>query len=281
MAKKRIDLLLVQLGLFDTRSKAQSAIMAGVVFANGKKTDKAGEQVEEGAKIEVKGDASPYVGRGGVKLEHALKVFDIDVKERAALDIGASTGGFTDCLLKRGARLVYAVDVGYGQIAWSLRKDPRVVVVERTNARYLRPEELYSVKGKGERVSGEKASLAVIDVSFISLSKVLPAVCDLLSDDGEVVALVKPQFEAGREQVEKGGLVKDKKVQAGVLEAVVSDAKKLGLKFAGATFSPITGADGNIEFFVHLSKLGENKELDAFKIIEEAWQKNTPSVSPP
>jgi len=272
MAKKRIDLLLVEHGLFDTRSKAQAAIMAGIVFIDDRRIDKAGALVSQDAKCEVRGASAPYVGRGGVKLEHALKVFDIDVKEKIALDVGASTGGFTDCLLKRGAKLVYAIDVGYGQIAWNLRKDPRVVVIERTNARYLRPEELYGGSGTGDRGTG-RASLAVIDVSFISLSKVLPAVCDLLTDNGEVVALVKPQFEAGREQVEKGGLVKDKKVQAGVLEVVVSDAQKLGLKFAGATFSPITGADGNIEFFVHLSKLGENKELDAVKLAEEAHER--------
>jgi 23S rRNA (cytidine1920-2'-O)/16S rRNA (cytidine1409-2'-O)-methyltransferase len=267
--KERIDQLLVKNGLFETRTKAQAAIMAGVVYVEGKRIDKAGTLVQGDARCEVRGANCPYVSRGGLKLERALEVFNIDVKDRACLDVGASTGGFTDCLLQKGAKLVFAIDVGYGQIALKLRNDPRVVVVERTNARNLRAEELYKGLGTGDKGPG-KASLAVIDVSFISLSKIFPAIYDLLSDDGEIVALVKPQFEAGREQVEKGGIVKDPKVQAEVLENVVASGRKLKLKFRGATYSPITGADGNIELLVYFSKPGENQELDAAKVVDEA-----------
>ena len=268
--KERLDQLLFEKGLYESRSKAQAAIMAGVVYVNEKKIEKAGIRVGRDSRFEIRDPRNSYASRGGIKLEHALNTFDIDVKDKTILDVGASTGGFTDCLLKAGAGKVYAIDVGYGQIAWKLRKDPRVEVIERTNVRYLKPEELYSVRGKREEVGGEKASLATIDVSFISLSKILPAVYDLLTDDGEVIALVKPQFEAGREQVGKGGLVKDEKVQARVLTDVVKFAGEIGFKLRGATFSPISGADGNIEFFVYLSKLGENVKLDAVKIVEEA-----------
>lgn len=270
--KERIDQLLVRKGLFETRAKAQAAIMAAIVFADGKMVDKAGTPVDPDAKIDIKGETLQYVGRGGLKLEHALNVFNIDVSGKTVLDVGASTGGFTDCLLQKGAAKVYAIDVGYGQIALKLRNDKRVVMVERTNARYLKAEELY--EGLGARGQGlEKAGLAVIDVSFISLSKIFPAVYDLLSDDGEIVALVKPQFEAGREQVEKGGIVKDPKVRAEVIKNVVDSAKSLKLKFKGATYSPIKGADGNVEFLVHLGKLGKNAELDAGKLVEEAGLK--------
>lgn len=266
MKKERLDQILVKKGFFETRSKAQAVIMAGLVFVDGKKIEKSGTSVLEDSHIEVKGEGLPYVSRGGLKLEQALNTFNVDVKDKIILDVGASTGGFTDCLLQRGAKMVYAIDVGYGQISLKLRNDPRVVVVERTNVRYLRPEELY--KGREE-----KASLAVIDVSFISLAKVFPAICDLLSDDGEIVALVKPQFEAGREQVEKGGIVRDKKVQVEVLDNVIASGPKLGLKLKGATYSPIKGADGNIELFVHFSKLGGNVKVDSNKIVEEAWRK--------
>ncbi len=272
--KTRLDQLLVEAGFFESRAKAQSTILAGIVYVNDRKADKAGHSFPKDSKIEIRGETLAYVSRGGLKLESALKKFNVEAQDRTVLDIGSSTGGFTDCLLAQGAKHVYAIDVGYGQLAWKLRSDPRVVVVERTNVRYLKTEELYGKKlsvvgGQGS----EKASLAVIDVSFISLSKVLPAVHDLLSEDGEVVALVKPQFEAGREQVERGGLVKDENVQAQVLNDVVSAALKLGFKLKGAIHSPIKGADGNIEFFVHLSKLGEGIKLEAAKTVKEAHEK--------
>lgn len=187
-----------------------------------------------------------YVSRGGVKLEHALKVFEIEVKDKIAIDVGASTGGFTDCLLQYGAAKVYAIDVAYGQFAWKLRQDPKVVVVERTNVRYLTPEKLYAGK--------QKAELATIDVSFISLSKILPAVYNLLADKAEVIALIKPQFEAKRKQVERGGIVKDKKVHEEVIEKVKAQAQATGFEAKGVIQSPITGADGNVEFFICLIK---------------------------
>jgi len=192
-------------------------------------------------------ETHPYVSRGGVKLEHALKEFKIEVEGKVALDVGASTGGFTDCLLKHGANKVYAVDVGYGQLDWKLRKDPRVIVVERTNIRYLTPEKLYG--------RDPKADLAAIDVSFISLSNVLPSVFELLTKEAEVVALVKPQFEARREQVERGGIVRDEKVRQEVIEKVKTAAEKLGFAVKGTARSPIEGADGNIEFLIHLVKV--------------------------
>ncbi len=273
MDKERIDQLLVKKGFFETRSKAQAAIIAGIVYVDNQKTTKSGTKVPEDSKIEIKGKALPYVSRGGLKLEHALKTFKVKIEDSIVIDIGASTGGFTDCLLKQGAKKVYAVDVGYGQLAWKLRGDPGVVVVERTNIRYLKPEGLYKSK-----TEDEKASLATIDVSFISLSKVLPAVYNLLSDEGEVIALVKPQFEARREQVEKGGLVKDRGVQVEVLRKVVKSAEEIGFKFREATYSPIKGADGNIEFFVYLSKVGSSATFKASEIVEEARKKLTPSA---
>jgi len=188
----------------------------------------------------------PYASRGGIKLEHALREFKVEVKDKIALDVGASTGGFTDCLLQHGAKQVYAVDVGYGLLAWKLRKDPRVTVVERTNIRYLTPDKIYAEKPPAE--------LAVIDVSFISLSKVLPAVYNLLKDQGQVLALIKPQFEARREQVGRGGVVREESVHAEVIEKVKKSAQALGFTVAGLTPSPITGADGNVEFFIHLKK---------------------------
>ena len=193
-----------------------------------------------------KKEAHPYVSRGGVKLEHALKEFQVEVEGKVALDVGASTGGFTDCLLKHGAAKVYTVDVGYGLLEWKLRKDPRVKVVERTNVRYLTPEQLY-----GE---APKADLATIDVSFISLSNVLPSVYELLTKEAEVVALIKPQFEARREQVERGGIVRDEKVRQEVIEKVKAAAEKLGFSVKGMTASPIKGADGNVEYLMYMGK---------------------------
>ena len=245
-AKKRIDQILTEQGTFPSRAKAQAAIMAGLVYVNGQKVDKAGTLILAETPLEVRGQPHPYVGRGGVKLEKALDKFNIIVKDKVALDIGASTGGFTDCLLQNGAAKVYAVDVGYGQLDWKLRQDERVKVFERTNARHLKLSDF------GLRTSD--IGLCVIDVSFISLSKILPAVYNLLADQAEVIALIKPQFEAKREEVGKGGIVKDEKVRAEVVEKTRQKAEAIGFKAQGVIESPITGADGNVEFLIHLVK---------------------------
>lgn len=250
--KKRLDQYLVEKKFFENRTKAQAAIMAGEILVDEQKIDKAGTPVKEESSIRILGKNMPYVGRGGLKLEKALDEFQIDPKGRICLDIGASTGGFTDCLLQRGAAKVYAVDVGYGQLDLRLRNDPRVVVFERTNARYLTPQKLY---GENFNVT-EIATLAVIDVSFISLSNIFPAVFDLLASGGDVVALVKPQFEAGREFVGRGGIVKDPDVHKKVLENTKKHAEGSGFTFVRSTISPISGADGNIEFLAHLRKAG-------------------------
>ena len=220
--------------------------MAGLVFVNSQKVDKAGSFFHSDAKIEVKGDAIPYVSRGGIKLAKALDEFGIEVKGKVGLDIGASTGGFTDCLLQRGAAKVYSVDVGYGQIDWKLRQDPRVKVIERTNARYLKLSDL--------GLSVSDITLSVIDVSFISLSKILPAVYQVITEGAEVIALIKPQFEAARKQVGKGGIVKDDKVRAEVIERIKKSAQDSGFTVKGTIQSPIEGADGNVEFLIHLVK---------------------------
>ena len=253
MAKIRLDQLLVDQKHFESRTKAQSSIMAGLVFVDGQKATKAGQLIKPDVLIEIKGAEHPYVGRGGLKLEKALSEFKINVEGRVCLDIGASTGGFTDCLLQNGATLVYAIDVGYGQLDWKLRQDSRVKVFERVNARYLTPEQLYN--NNRETVKpGNQADLAVIDVSFISLGKILPAVYNLLAEKAEVVALVKPQFEAGREQVERGGIVRSEKVRQEVVEKVKAEAQGLGFTVSGLIVSPIKGADGNVEFLLYLVK---------------------------
>ncbi|ADU51279.1 hemolysin A [Thermaerobacter marianensis DSM 12885] len=235
----RLDVLLVERGWFDSRSRARAAILAGRVRVDGRVVDKAGATVDPGAQIEVAGDPIPYVSRGGLKLEHALRTFNLTgaVQGAVCADIGASTGGFTDCLLQHGARKVYAIDVGYGQLAWRLRQDPRVVVMERVNARYLAPSDL-----------AEPVHLVTVDVSFISLRLILPAALGVLAPGGGVVALVKPQFEAGPADVGKGGVVRDPAVHRRVLEDVTAAADQLGLTLLGLTASPIRGADGNREF---------------------------------
>ena len=242
--KTRLDQLLVEKGIFPSRTRAQAAILEGIIFVNGERVDKAGAFFSPETAIEIRGEPLPYVSRGGIKLAKALEEFQIEVKGRVVLDIGASTGGFTDCLLQQGAAQVYAIDVGYGQLAWKLRQDPRVVVVERQNVRYLTPEVLYKDQ--------PKANLAVIDVSFISLAKVLPAVYTLLAAPAEVVALIKPQFEAEREQVGKGGLVKNEQVHQAVVAKVQQAASENGFTVKNLIPSPITGADGNKEFLIHL-----------------------------
>lgn len=261
MAKKqRIDVLLVERGLAASRERAQTEIMAGNVFANGQRVDKAGDKFDIEANIEVRGEAIPYVSRGGLKLEKALVSFSICLKGRVCIDVGASTGGFTDCMLKNGAVKVFAVDVGYGQLAWNLRQDPRVVCMDRTNIRYVEPEQI-----------GELVDFATIDVSFISLTKVLPVVSRLLKDDGEIVCLIKPQFEAGREKVGKKGVVRDKEVHKEVVERIVNWAVSQGLGIKGLGFSPIKGPEGNIEYLLYLSQRPEQgKDMIIDELIEKS-----------
>ncbi|MBA2848592.1 TlyA family RNA methyltransferase [Thermosulfuriphilus ammonigenes] len=241
MSRQRLDKLLVQRGLFESRQKAQAAIMAGQVFVEGQRVDKAGALVPEEARVEVRGPVCPYVSRGGLKLEAAIEAFGISVAGKRALDVGASTGGFTDCLLKRGAARVYAVDVGYGQLHWRLRQDPRVVVLERTNARYLRLKDL-----------GELVDLAVIDVSFISLTKIIPAVKKLVVPGGDIIALIKPQFEVGRGEVGRGGVVKDPQKHRKVISRLQDFFAAEGLEDKGLIPSPILGPKGNREFLIWL-----------------------------
>ena len=257
MAKKRLDVLLVERGLADSRQKAQAIIMTGQVYAGERRCDKAGQTLDEEAALEVRGQAMPYVSRGGLKLEKAMRVFPITLKNEIAADIGASTGGFTDCMLKNGASKVYAVDVGYGQLAWAVRNDPRVVCLERTNARYLTKEHI-----------PEPLDFASIDVSFVSLGLILPALRPLLRDGGEAVALVKPQFEAGREKVGKRGVVRDPAVHAEVLEQFLRQAEQSGFSVKGLDFSPIRGPEGNIEYLGYLrTGSGENVPVDLKELV--------------
>jgi len=245
--KKRLDEFIVDKGLAETTQKAQALIMAGLVLVNEQKITKAGQLVDNKLPVRLLGNQNPFVGRGGLKLQKALQTFVLDVANRTCLDIGASTGGFTDCLLQNGAKKVFAIDVGYGQLDWKIRSDKRVVVIEKTNIRYLTPQKLYG------SILIERATLAVIDVSFISLTQVLPAVKELLAPGvSEVVTLVKPQFEAPREAVPKGGVIKDETVYAVVLTKIKAEAERLGFKVLGETDSPIFGADGNREFFLWL-----------------------------
>jgi len=240
--KKRLDVLLTEQGYADTRSKAQAIIMSGQVYVNGQKADKPGVSYEETVELEVRGAACPYVSRGGLKLEKALRDFGVKPEGYVCSDSGASTGGFTDCLLQQGAKKVFAIDVGYGQLDWKIRSDPRVVVMERTNIRYVTPEEL-----------GEPLDLSVIDVSFISLKIVLPAIRELLKPTGQVLCLIKPQFEAGKEKVGKKGVVRDPETHKEVLDHFVALAEELHFAILGLTFSPVKGPEGNIEFLSHLT----------------------------
>lgn len=238
--RQRLDVLLVSKGIFDSRERARRAIMAGLVTADGQRVDKPGTMVREDAEIAVKEDPVAYVSRGGLKLEKALREFSIDISGEVALDVGASTGGFTDCMLKHGARLVYAVDVGYGQLAWQLRQDPRVVVMERTNARYLEADRF-----------DPRPTFATFDVSFISLEKVMPAALGVMSRPGRMVCLIKPQFEAGPEKVGKKGVVRDPAVHREVIRRVLDFAADQGLAAHGLTYSPIRGPEGNIEYLAY------------------------------
>ncbi|TDF99248.1 TlyA family RNA methyltransferase [Paenibacillus piri] len=240
--KERLDILLLEQGFFETREKAKASIMAGLVLVDDEPVDKAGTKISRTAKIHVKGAIHPYVSRGGLKLEKALHYFNIDVKGVTMLDIGASTGGFTDCALQNGAAYVYAIDVGYNQLDWSLRNDPRVHVMERTNFRFMQPNDL----------QGPTPAFASIDVSFISLKLILPPLKGLLANEGEVVALIKPQFEAGREKVPKTGVVREPAVHTDVLQTTLSFAAEAGFVLKGLTHSPIRGGEGNVEFLAYM-----------------------------
>lgn len=241
--KQRLDILMVEKGLAESREKAKAMIMAGLVYIDNQKCDKAGLSVDITKTPEVRGETLRYVSRGGLKLEKAMQNFPITLEGKVTMDIGASTGGFTDCMLQNGAKKVFSVDVGYGQLAWKLRQDERVVNMERTNIRYVTPEDI-----------GCEIDFASIDVSFISLKLVLPVAFNLLSEDGELVALIKPQFEAGREQVGKKGVVRDINVHYSVLETVLDFARSINFHIAGLSYSPIKGPEGNIEYLAYLTK---------------------------
>lgn len=241
--KKRLDILMMERSLAPSREKAKAYIMAGNVYVDGQKEDKAGTMFLDSVRIEVRGNTLPYVSRGGLKLEKAMKNFDITLWDKVCMDVGASTGGFTDCMLKNGAVKVYSVDVGYGQLDWKLRNDLRVVCMEKTNIRYVLPEDI-----------GEPVSFASIDVSFISLTKVLLPVRNLLTQDGEIVCLIKPQFEAGREKVGKKGVVRDPAVHREVIEKVIAYSMSIALEPCNLSFSPVKGPEGNIEYLLHLRK---------------------------
>ena len=246
--KERLDVLLVKKGFYPSRERAKASIMAGIVYVDGQKSDKAGNMVDENAEITVKENLCPYVSRGGLKLEKAMNLWGFPLTDCVCMDIGASTGGFTDCMLQKGARKVYAVDVGYGQLDYKLRMDDRVVNMEKCNIRYLDPQTIE-----------DPIDFISIDVSFISLKLVFPVAARLLREEGCLVCLVKPQFEAGREQVGKKGIVRDRKVHREVIEKVAAYAADCGLKPEGLTFSPVTGAKGNIEYLMYLKKpLAEN-----------------------
>jgi 23S rRNA (cytidine1920-2'-O)/16S rRNA (cytidine1409-2'-O)-methyltransferase len=249
--KKRLDLLLTERGYYETRSKAKSAIMAGRILVNDNLVDKAGTMVRDNDKIVIKGQDIPFVSRGGLKLEKALGVFNLDPKGLESIDIGASTGGFTDCLLQHGAIKVYAIDVGYGQLAWKLRQDDRVVVIERTNFRYLEPEDL-----------NVKVPLIVTDVSFISLRLIIPHATKFLKKNGDIIALIKPQFEVGPERIDKNGVVKDEEIHIEVLKELSKFFIEKGLGLMEIDFSPITGASSkNIEFLIHLCNYKSNNNF--------------------
>ena len=254
MKKERLDVLMVQRNLAESREKAKALIMSGIVYVNGQKEDKAGTSFEETVQIEVRGSTLKYVSRGGLKLEKAMSRFGVQLAGKVCMDVGASTGGFTDCMLQNGAVKVYAVDVGHGQLAWKLRNDDRVICMEKTNIRYVTPEDI-----------GDRIEFSSIDVSFISLTKVLGPVKQLLTDNGQVVCLIKPQFEAGREKVGKKGVVREKSVHLEVIEMVSDYARSIGFGILGLEFSPIKGPEGNIEYLLYLQNYPQ----------EEAGQEET------
>ena len=262
--KERLDILLVKRNLAASREKAKAIIMSGSVFVDGQREDKAGATFPEEAAIEVRGHTLPYVSRGGLKLEKALQNFDVTVEGKVCTDVGSSTGGFTDCMLQNGARRVYAIDVGRGQLDWKLRQDERVVCMEKTNIRYVTPEDI-----------GEPVDFSSIDVSFISLTKVLLPIHNYLTKKGQIVALIKPQFEAGREKVGKKGVVRDKRTHIEVIAMVIQYALSIGFSILNLEFSPIKGPEGNIEYLIHLEKCGEDARIaegiNEEKTVEEAF----------
>lgn len=261
--KERLDVLLVSRGLAASREKAKALIMAGQVYVDGQKEDKAGTMFRQEAAIEVRGNTLKYVSRGGLKLEKAMKSFGLGLDGQVCMDVGASTGGFTDCMLQNGAVKVYSVDVGHGQLDWGLRNDPRVVCMEKTNIRYVTPEDIE-----------ESPSFVSIDVSFISLTKVLGPVRELMDEKGQIVSLIKPQFEAGREKVGKKGVVRDPRVHLEVIEKVMEFARSLDLQILGLDFSPIKGPEGNIEYLLWMEKSPQKREPDreilAGEVVEQA-----------
>ena len=263
--KERLDVLLVKRNLADSREKAKAVIMAGNVFVDGQREDKAGSSFAPDVNLEVRAHTLPYVSRGGLKLEKALANFDVDVKDKICTDVGASTGGFTDCMLQNGAKKVFAIDVGRGQLDWKLRNDPRVVCMEKTNIRYVTPEDI-----------GEPVDFSSIDVSFISLTKVLVPIRNYLKADGQIVALIKPQFEAGREKVGKKGVVREKSTHLEVIHKVADYAMSVGFDLYALDFSPIKGPEGNIEYLIHLRKCpgdtGENHGIDPDTVVEKAFE---------
>ena len=261
--KKRQDDPKGEKGLGQSRERAKALIMSGIVYVGGQKAESPGQSYPEDSEIEVRGKKLPFVSRGGLKLQKAIEYFGIDPKDKVVMDIGASTGGFTDCLLQHGAKKVYAVDVGYGQLAWSIRTDPRVVCMERCNIRYVTPEQI-----------GEPLDMAVTDVSFISLKLVLPVAKSLMHGNGEAVALIKPQFEAGKEKVGKKGVVRDPKVHQEDIQEILDFSKGIGFGIKGLTFSPIKGPEGNIEFLVYLSCRGESVEFSAEDVVRQAHSLN-------
>ena len=257
MKKVRLDQLVFDLGLTESRERAKTTIMSGVVFVNGQRADKPGMAVAPDAKVEIHGETLPFVSRGGYKLDKALRVFPVDPAGKVCIDCGASTGGFTDVLLQHGAARVYSVDVGYGQLAWKLRQDERVVNMERTNLRYVTDEQI-----------PEALDLAVMDVSFISIKLVLPAVKRLLKDGADIICLIKPQFEAGREKVGKKGVVRDLKVHEEVVRGILDFAPTIGLSVAGLDFSPIKGPEGNIEYICHMKNAAlPSAEIDVKAVV--------------
>ncbi len=263
--KERLDVLLVKRNLAESREKAKAVIMAGNVFVDGQREDKAGTTFSPDVSIEVKGHALPYVSRGGLKLEKALAVFDVNVKDKVCTDVGSSTGGFTDCMLQNGARKVYAIDVGRGQLDWKLRQDSRVVCMEKTNIRYVTPEDI-----------GETVDFSSVDVSFISLTKVLEPIRNYLKEDGEIVALIKPQFEAGREKVGEKGVVRDKAVHREVIEKIADYARNIGFGVMELDYSPIRGPEGNIEYLIRLKKgaesMGKDMEEAVASVTDKAFE---------
>lgn len=266
--KERLDVLMLQRNLATSREKAKAIIMSGIVYVDGQKEDKAGSMFDEKVQIEVRGATLKYVSRGGLKLEKAMDCFGVTLHGKICMDVGASTGGFTDCMLQNGATKVYSVDVGHGQLDWKLRNDERVVCMEKTNIRYVTLED--------ERIDGP-IDFASIDVSFISLTKVLPPVKQLLKEDAQVVCLIKPQFEAGREQVGKKGVVRDKKVHLQVIEQITQFASSIGFELLHLDFSPIKGPEGNIEYLLHMRKCSDGEEqkdipFDKERVVNESHE---------